>query len=108
MGGEEHLDRFKMATMGTGSSACMVLNSYHQGAVYSLKEEKGPPHAKEFVYTVTILGVEYFGSGKNKKTAKQAAAANALNSLHKIKVSLDSAAYSGGCEFMCQIHFFDQ
>ena len=89
-----------MATMGKGSSSCMVLNSYHQGAVYDLKEEKGPPHAKEFVYSVTVLGVEYYGSGKSKKLAKQAAAANALSSLYKIKVSLDSAAYNGGCKFV--------
>ena len=87
-----------MATIGKGSSACMVLNSYHAGSKYELKEEKGPPHAKEFVYSVTVLGVEYFGSGKNKKAAKQAAAANALNSLYKIKVSLDSTTYSGGCK----------
>lgn len=87
-----------MATMGKGSSACMILNSYHQGAQYDLKEEKGPPHAKEYVYAVTILGVEYFGSGKSKKLAKQAAASNALNSLYKIKTSLDSTNYTGGCE----------
>ena len=90
------LNRNKMSIMGKGSSACMVLNSYHQGAKYDLKEEKGPPHAKEYVYSVTVLGVEYYGTGKNKKEAKQAAAANALSSLHKIKVSLDSGAYSGG------------
>ena len=90
------LNRNKMSFMGKGSSACMVLNSYHQGAKYDLKEEKGPPHAREYVYSVTVLGVEYYGTGKNKKEAKQAAAANALSSLHKIKVSLDSGAYSGG------------
>ena len=88
-----------MATMGKGSSSCMVLNSYHQGAQYELKEEKGPQHSKEYVYAVTVLGVEYFGSGKSKKLAKQAAAANALNALYKIKVSLDATVYRGGCKY---------
>lgn len=85
-----------MATLGKGSSSCMVLNSYHQGAKYELKEEKGPPHSKEFVYSVQVLGVEYFGQGKSKKEAKQAAAANALSAVHGIKVQLGTGAYDGG------------
>ena len=77
-----------MAAMGRGSSACMVLNSYHQGCQYELKSETGPPHAKEFVYGVVVLGVEYTGVGKSKKLAKQAAAQNALNSLYKLQLGL--------------------
>ncbi len=96
-----------MATLGRGSSSCMVLNSYHQGAVYELKEEKGPPHAKEYVYSVTVQGVEYFGSGKSKKLGKQAAAANALNALYKIKLSLDATVYRGGCKLFIKQHGID-
>lgn len=74
----------------------MVLNSYHKEATYDLKEEAGPQHAREYVYSVTVMGIEYYGRGKNKKTAKQQAAANALNAMHGIKVSLGKGAYSGG------------
>lgn len=77
-----------MAAMGRGSSACMVLNSYHQGCHYEQKSESGPPHAKEFVFSVTVLGVEYTGVGRSKKLAKQAAAQNALNSLYKLQLGL--------------------
>lgn len=86
----------KMATLGKGSSACMVLNSYHQGCRYELREESGPPHSKEFVYSVTVGGVEYYGRGKSKKEAKQASAANALNSIHGIKTQLGTGVYDGG------------
>ena len=85
-----------MATLGKGSSACMVLNSYHKEAVYDMKEETGPQHAKQYLFSVTVMGVEYYGRGKSKKMAKQQAAANALNAMHGIKVSLGAGAYSGG------------
>ena len=85
-----------MATLGKGSSACMVLNSYHKEATYDLKEEIGPPHARQYVYSVTVMGIEYYGRGRSKKLAKQQAAANALNAMHGIKVSLGEGAYSGG------------
>ena len=77
-----------MAAIGRGSSACMVLNSYHQGCLYEIKSETGPPHAKEFIFSVIVLGVEYTGTGKSKKLAKQAAAQNALNSLYKLQLGL--------------------
>ena len=86
----------KMATLGRGSSASMVLNSYHQGAEYTLKSESGPPHAKVFMYAVKVGAREYYGQGKSKKEAKQACAANALNKIHGIKVQLGTGAYEGG------------
>ena len=85
-----------MATLGRGSSACMVLNSYHSGCIYQLREERGPPHSKEFVYSVLVNGVEYYGRGKSKKEAKQACAANALNSIYGIKTQLGTGVYDGG------------
>jgi double stranded RNA-specific editase B len=85
-----------MFAHGKGSSACMVLNSYHNDCQYELKEEKGPPHSKEFVYSVIVRGTEYFGKGKSKKEAKQACAANALNRIYGIKTQLGTGVYEGG------------
>lgn len=82
-----------MACMGRGSSACMVLNSYHNGCKYELKEESGPPHAKQFVYGVVVMGVEYYGSGRSKKLAKQAAAQSALSSLYSLNLSLSEEGH---------------
>ena len=71
----------------------MVLHSYHQGCRYEMKEERGPPHAKQYVFSVIVMGVEYFGQGRSKKLAKQAAAQNALNSLYNLKLGLGTGAY---------------
>ena len=95
----------KMATLGKGSSACMILNSYHKGLEYTLKEETGPPHSKSFVYAVQVEGMEYYGKGKSKKEAKQACAANALNKIHGIKVQLGTGVYEGGGEIICLCAF---
>ena len=78
----------KMASLGQGSNPCMVLNSYHSGCKYELKSEKGPAHAKEFVMAVDVLGREYVGKGRSKKLAKQAAAANALNEMYNVRLTL--------------------
>ena len=80
----------KMASLGQGSNPCMVLNSYHSGCKYELKSEKGPAHAKEFVMAVDVLGREYIGKGRSKKLAKQAAAANALNEMYNVRLTLGS------------------
>lgn len=74
----------------------MILNSYDSKATYELMEESGPDHSKRFKFSVTVRGVEYYGSGKSKKEAKQAAAANALNRLYGIKVQLGTGVYDGG------------
>ncbi len=74
--------------MGQGSNACSVLNSYHAGCQYELIEEAGPPHDRQFVFKVEILGVAYTGKGSSKKRAKQAAAASALRSNYNINLSL--------------------
>ena len=78
-----------MATFGRGSSACMVLNSYHKDCHYEMKEQRGPPHKREYIFGVTVLGVEYLGRGNSKKLAKQAAAASALRSLYSLRLNLD-------------------
>lgn len=72
----------------SGANACMILNSYHQGCSYEQISEAGPPHKKEYVFGVTILGSTYLGKGRSKKEAKQSAAANALNSLYHFRLSL--------------------
>lgn len=77
-----------MAGLGKGNNACSVLNSYHQGSKYELVEECGPPHMKEFTFSVNVLGQNYIGKGRSKKLAKQAAAATALRSLYNINLSL--------------------
>ena len=46
--------------------------------------ESGPPHSKEFIYSVTVRGWEFTGSGKTKKLAKAAAAESALQYLHGV------------------------
>ena len=85
---------FVMAA-GQGSNACSVLNSYHAGCQYELVEEMGPPHDKQFVIKVEILGVAYTGKGKSKKRAKQAAAASALRSIYNINLSLGMESPTG-------------
>lgn len=77
-----------MSLTGQGSNACSVLNSYHAGCQYELVEEAGPPHDKQFVFKVEILGVAYTGKGSSKKRARQAAAASALRSIYNINLSL--------------------
>lgn len=88
--------------MGQGSNPCMVLNSYHAGCQYDLVEDCGPPHNRQFVFKVVVLGVAYTGKGSSKKRAKQAAAASALRSIYNINLSLgmETPAPSfvpGGC-----------
>ena len=66
----------------------MVLNSYHSGCQYELIEDAGPPHNRQFVFKVEVLGVAYTGKGSSKKRAKQACAAAALKSIYNINLSL--------------------
>ena len=81
---------------GRGSNACSVLNSYHAGCQYELIEETGPPHDRQFVFKVEVLGVAYTGKGSSKKRAKQAAAASALRSLYNINLSLGMESPAAG------------
>lgn len=77
-----------MAGLGKGNNACSVLNSYHQGCKYDLVEESGPPHMKEFTFSVNVLGHDFTGKGRSKKHAKQAAAALALRRLYGVNLLL--------------------
>jgi len=77
-----------MANLGQANNPCSVLNSYHAGCEYSLEEESGPPHNRNYVYSVQILGFDYTGSGSSKKRAKAAAAASALKKLYSINLGL--------------------
>ena len=46
--------------------------------------ESGPPHSREFTYSVTVRGWSFSGSGKTKKLAKAAAAESALQYLNNV------------------------
>ncbi len=78
-----------MASIGQPSNPISILNSYHAGCAYRLVEESGPPHNKQFVYCVHILGFDYKGSGPSKKKAKSAAASVALKKLYSINLGLN-------------------
>lgn len=45
---------------------------------YSMEEERGPEHQREYVMAVTVAGRKFTGSGSSKKEAKRAAARKAL------------------------------
>ena len=77
-----------MAGLGHGSNACSVLNSYHSDCHYQLRGEIGPPHNKLFTMAVSVMGDEFIGTGRSKKLAKQAAAAEALRRLYNLQLSL--------------------
>ena len=77
-----------MAGLGQGSNPCMVLNSYHSGCRYQLRGDTGPPHAKVFTMVVSVQGEEFVGTGRSKKAAKQAAAAEALRALYNLQLRL--------------------
>ena len=77
-----------MAGIGQGSNPCNVLNSYHNGCRYSLRGEVGPPHSKVFTMAVTVMEEDFVGTGRSKKLAKQAAAAEALRVLYNLQLRL--------------------
>jgi ribonuclease-3 len=55
---------------------------FHETPVYTLVEETGPDHHKQFVSEIMISGRSYGrGVGRSKKTAEQAAAMEALTAL---------------------------
>ncbi|MFN8543454.1 MAG: ribonuclease III [Candidatus Binatia bacterium] len=57
----------------------MTQRLFKETPVYTLVEETGPDHAKQFVAELTIAGRVYArGEGRSKKTAEQAAAMEAL------------------------------
>lgn len=59
-----------------------VQSAYKTVPEYTLVNESGPPHEKEFEITISINGKAYgTGRGKNKKEAQQRAAAEALKQL---------------------------
>ncbi len=62
-----------------------------ENPIYSVIKEEGPQHNRTFTVHVTINNVEYgIGKGKNKKSAEQNAAHDALYNLMK-ENSIDSA-----------------
>lgn len=54
-----------------------------RGVVFFIGEV-GPPHSREFSYSVTVRGWSFSGSGKTKKLAKAAAAESALQYLNNV------------------------
>lgn len=77
-----------MAGLGHASNPCNILNSYHNGCRYELRGEVGPPHSRVFTMAVSVMGGDFVGTGRSKKLAKQAAAAEALRKLYNVQLSL--------------------
>ncbi len=76
--------------LGQGSNPLSTLNSFHSRVEYELIQESGPPHMKEFVMQAIVEGRAFRGTGKSKKLAKYAAAAEALRHVHHMNLSLHS------------------
>ncbi len=58
----------------------LIQKKYHSYPVYELISQEGPDHRKEFVYRVTINGIEIArGIGPSKKRAEKKAAQKALD-----------------------------
>ncbi len=76
--------------IGQGSNPLSTLNSFHSHVTYELIQESGPPHSKEFVMQAIVDGRAYRGTGRSKKTAKYAAASEALRHIYHMNLSLQS------------------
>lgn len=62
----------------------MLLNEIHPGLTYKLEEENTAVPSQRFRMTVDVDGVEYEGSGPNKKQAKVYAARAVLSNLYNV------------------------
>ena len=49
-------------------------------------EDRVVPHAKQYVLSVILMGVEYFSQERTKKLANQAAVQNTLMSMYSLKL----------------------
>ena len=74
------------------------LTQKYQGAMFFPRGEIGPPHARQFEYSVAIRGWEFNGVGSTKKKAKAAAAEAALQYLNNIKNLGPHASHEPGSE----------
>lgn len=61
----------------------MVQASGNQQPAYHIVNETGPDHDKTFEVALAIGDLTFFGTGKNKKAAEQAAAKNAIRQLNE-------------------------
>lgn len=68
----------------------LVQNRYKDTVVYSIVQEAGPDHEKEFVAAVSFRNTEFGrGGGRSKKQAEQAAAKQALDDFHSGSLKID-------------------
>ncbi|BFY97792.1 hypothetical protein BsWGS_00831 [Bradybaena similaris] len=57
--------------------------------IYEFVTEQGPPHAREFIFTVKLGKFTDKGTGRSKQTAKRVAAANMLTQLKTLSQELN-------------------
>ncbi|CAI9725040.1 double-stranded RNA-specific editase 1 isoform X2 [Octopus vulgaris] len=61
-----------------GKNPVMILNELRPGSKYEFVSESGESHTKTFVMQITVDGIDFEGTGRNKKQAKARAAQAAL------------------------------
>jgi len=72
---------------------------FKETPVYTVVQESGPDHARQFVSQITITGKPYgHGEGRSKKSAEQAAALQTLEMLKKEHETLQVHEESKGAE----------
>ena len=78
--------RFRIDTTPSVSVSHPVqeLVAKHNGAMFFFQGAQGPPHLKQFEYTVVVRGWEFRGHGLSKKKAKSCAAESALKYLDNV------------------------
>lgn len=69
-----------------GKNPVMILNELRPGLKYEFISESGESHTKTFVMQVTVDGVDFEGSGRNKKQAKARAAQAALAQIFNMEL----------------------
>jgi len=69
-----------------GKNPVMILNELRPGLKYEFISESGESHTKTFVMQVTVDGIDFEGSGRNKKQAKARAAQAALAQIFNMEL----------------------
>lgn len=67
-----------LTTQPTGKNPVMILNELRPGSKYEFVSESGESHTKTFVMQINVDGIDFEGTGRNKKQAKARAAQAAL------------------------------
>lgn len=81
------LKSLKILSEADKKNPVMLLNEIHPGLTYKLEEENSSVPSQRFRMTVDVDGVEYEGTGPNKKQAKVSAARAVLSNLYNVSYS---------------------